>query len=118
MKTLIVYKYKENGTIKKVALDETHTYAELYDAIERFNHSDEKIFCAELLHFEETDIYYNVLLFLLGEDKYKTAYTINNLIDKLDEIKKDIDDTSNEINRMRWKVEDYCNDIKKLVKEE
>lgn len=118
MKTLIVYKYKANNFIKRVEIDEKHTEEELYDALEKYNNENTYELSAELFFFEETDVYYNVLLFLLGKDKYKTAYTISNLIDKLDDIKKDIDDTSTEIDRIRWKVEDYCNDIKNLVKNE
>lgn len=117
MKTLIVYKYKANNFIKRVEIDEKHTEAELYEALEKYNNDNTYELSAELFFFEETDVYYNVLLFLLGKDKYKTAHTINNLIDNLNEIKNDIEDTATELDRMRWKVEDYYNDIKKIVKE-
>lgn len=118
MKALIVYKYKVNGMIKRVSIDEKHTYEELEEALEKYNNDNTYELSAELLYFEETDIYYNVLLFLLGKDKYKNAHSINQLLDKLNELKDEIADTTIEIDRLLYKVEDCCNDVKKLVKEE
>lgn len=118
MKTLIVYKYKANNMIKRVSIDETHTEAELYEALEKYNNDNTYELSAELFFFEENDVYYNVLLFLLGKNKYKNAYSINQLFDKLNELKDEIEETTIEIDRLLYKVEDCCNDVRKLVKEE
>ena len=116
MKHIIVYKYRATNMIKKVEIDEKHTEEELISAIEKFNNDSEEL-SVELLNIEEDSIYCQMVLFLLGKDKYKTLYEVNTLIATIDELKDDFDDTATEIDRIRWKLEDCCKQVKELVEE-
>ena len=116
MKHIIVYKYRATNMIKKVEIDEKHTKEELISAIEEFNNDSEEL-SVELLDFEEENIYCQMMLFFLGKDRYKILYEVDTLISTIDELKEDFDNTATEIDRMRWKLEDCCKQVKELVEE-
>lgn len=118
MKILVYYK-KSDNTVTRVETRDKYskkTDAELDKAISEYNNNSDNNIRIEYIEVPEN--LSETISFLLGEAKYKTTWTIHDLIERLDDFSNTISNIEDDISHCRWNVEKLVEEGRKIIKPE
>lgn len=118
MKILVYYK-KSDNTVTRVETRDKYskkTDAEVEEAISEYNNNSNNNIRIEYIEVPEN--LSEAISFLLGEAKYKTTWTIHDLIERLDDFSSTISNIEDDISHCRWNVEKLVEEGRKIIKPE
>lgn len=118
MKILVYYKKSDNSVLRVDGREkyENKTEAEIEEAVMEHNSHDE--YSNRIEYIEVPESISEVISFLLGETKYKTTWTIHNLIEQLDDFSDTLSNIEDDISHCRWNVEKLVEEGRKIIKPE
>lgn len=118
MKILVYYK-KSDNTVTRVETRDKYskkTDAEVEEAISEYNNNSDNNLRIEYIEVPEN--LSEAISFLLGEAKYKTTWTIHDLIERLDDFSGTLSSIEDDISHCRWNVEKLVEEGRKIIKPE
>lgn len=116
MKILVYYK-KSDNTVTRVETRDKYskkTDAEVEEAISEYNNNSNNNIRIEYIEVPEN--LSEAISFLLGEAKYKTTWTIHDLIERLDDFSSTISNIEDDISHCRWNVEKLVEEGREIIK--
>lgn len=66
---------------------------------------------------EVSDIVFEAFKFLLGRDHYRGTYTIRSLIERMESLKDDIKQITNDVDNTMFDISAFCHDAKAELKD-
>lgn len=118
MKILVYYKKSDNSVLRVDGREkyENKTEAEIEEAVREHNSHDD--YTNRIEYIEVPENISEVISFLLGETKYKTTWTIHNLIEQLDDFSDTLSNIENDISHCRYSVETLVEKGREIIKKE
>ena len=118
MKILVYYKKSDNSVLRVDGREiyKNKTEAEIEEAVMEHNSHDE--YTNRIEYIEVPENISEVISFLLGETKYKTTWTIHNLIEQLDDFSDTLSNIENDISHCRYSVENLVEKGRKIIEPE
>jgi len=114
---ILVYNKKSDNTITRVETRDKYskkTDVELDKAISEYNNNSDNNLRIEYIEVPEN--LSEAISFLLGEAKYKTTWTIHDLIERLDDFSYTLSNIENDISHCRWNVEKLVEEGREIIK--
>lgn len=116
---ILIYNKKSDNTVTRVETRDKYskkTDAELDKAISEYNNNSDNNLRIEYIEVPEN--LSEAISFLLGGAKYKTTWTIHDLIERLDDFSDTLSNIENDISHCRWNVEKLVEEGRKIIKAE
>lgn len=114
---ILIYNKKSDNTVTRVESRDKYskkTDAELDKAISEYNNnSDNNI---RIKYIEVPENLSEAINFLLGEAKYKTTWTIQDLIERMDDFCGTLSSIEDDISHCRWSVEKLVEEGREIIK--
>ena len=112
------YKKSDNSVLRVDGREryENNTEVEIEKAVMEHNSHDE--YSNRIEYIEVPENITEIISFLLGETKYKTTWTIHNLIEQLDDFSDTPSNIENDISHCRYSVETLVEKGRKIIEPE
>ena len=111
-----IYTNKNDNTVRNVSIHKYNkTEEEIVAEIEKYNANENSTW--KVTRFQLDPTLFEAVKFLLGEDEYCGTYEIKSLLDKLSEVRDDIDILSNDIYRSMNFAESVINRVNEYISE-